>query len=76
MSELFTRAYWLDTLERVITTAAQTAIVGLGLGETTNAFEVDFQLLLGFAGGGALVALLTALAGVRRRSRQVNGGRG
>lgn len=62
MRNLFTVAFWRDATERAIKTAAQSAILGLGLGEGLNLFDVDPMLMLGFAGGGALLSLLTSIA--------------
>jgi len=62
-------AFWIDLLERGIKTAAQSVILGLGLGEGFNAFDVDWQLALGFAGGGFLLSALTSLASVATTSK-------
>lgn len=68
MSALFTRQFWIEAADRAIKSAAQGVILGLGLGEGLNAFEVDWQLGLGFAAGGAVLSLLTSIAnaGARR----------
>ncbi len=59
---MFTVAFWRDAVERALKTAAQAVILGLGLGEGFNAFDVDWQLALGFAIGGAVLSLLTSVA--------------
>ncbi len=59
---MFTVAFWRDAVERALKTAAQAVILGLSLGEGFNAFEVDWQLALGFAIGGAVLSLLTSIA--------------
>ncbi len=59
---MFTVAFWRDAGERALKTAAQAVILGLSLGEGFNAFDVDWQLGLGFALGGALLSLLTSVA--------------
>ena len=59
---MFTVAFWRDAVERALKTAAQAVILGLSLGEGFNAFEVDWQLALGFAIGGAVLSLLTSVA--------------
>lgn len=61
---MFTLVFWKDTAERAITTAAQFVIGGMSLSDMgpVNAFALDWQLALGFAVGGAAMAVLTALA--------------
>lgn len=61
-SSMFSVAFWKDTLERSIKTAAQGVLLGLSIGEGFNVFNVDPMLALGFAGGGALLSLLTSIA--------------
>ncbi len=62
---MFTVAFWRDAVERALKTAAQAVILGLSLGEGFNAFEVDWQLALGFAIGGAVLSLLTSVASIK-----------
>lgn len=59
---MFTVQFWKETLERAIKTFAQSILLGTGLGEGLNLFDVDFGLALGFGGGGALLSLLTSVA--------------
>lgn len=59
---MWSAAYWLEVLDRAVKSAAQAVILGLGLGEGLNAFEVDWMLALGFAIGGAALSVLTSLA--------------
>jgi hypothetical protein len=59
---MLTWRFWREALERAVKTAAQATILGLGLGEGFNAFDVDPMLALGFAGGGFLLSILTSLA--------------
>ena len=54
-------AFWKETLDRGVKSAAQAVILGLGLGEGLNAFAVDWQLALGFALGGAFLSVLTSV---------------
>lgn len=61
---LFTKTFWLDAVERAAKTAAQFAIGGLGLGEITNAWTIDWQLGVGFAVTGAVLSLLTSVASI------------
>ena len=58
---MWTLAYWKETTDRGIKSAAQAVILGLGLGEGLNAFAVDWKLALGFALGGAFLSVLTSL---------------
>ena len=58
---MFTVSFWKDALERAVKTAAQAVILGLGLGEGFNAFEVDWGLAAGFAAGGAILSVLTSV---------------
>lgn len=56
--------FWREALERAAKTAAQGVILGLGMGEGFNLFDVDPMMALGFAGGGALLSLLTSVGTV------------
>lgn len=58
---MWTIAYWKETADRAIKSAAQAVLLGLGLGEGLNAFDIDWQLALGFALGGAFLSLLTSV---------------
>ena len=62
MSSIFTVQFWRETLERAIKTAAQSTILALGIGEGFNVFSMDWKLAAGFAGGGLILSVLTALA--------------
>lgn len=66
---MFTKAFWKDAGERVIKSSAQAVLLGLGLGEGFNAFDMDWMLAGGFALGGAVLSLLTSIA-----SAPVSGG--
>lgn len=60
---LFTKAFWADTSERVVSTAAQAVAATWGTAVVfPNAFDLDYQVLAGVAAGGALAALVKALA--------------
>ena len=59
---IWTKTFWKATAERAIRTAAQAAILVLG-GEQINVISVDWVDTLGFAAGGAVLAVLTALVG-------------
>lgn len=62
MRALFTRNFWLDAVERALKTGAQFVIGGLGLGEITDAFAVDWRLGVGFGITGLALSLLTSIA--------------
>lgn len=57
---MFTRAFWRDTAERAIATAAQSAIAVLGV-DAFDLLQVDAAGVVGVAAGGALLAVLKAL---------------
>jgi hypothetical protein len=60
---LFTKAFWADTTERVISTAAQAVVAVVAAAQVTpNAFTLDYKVLAGVAAGGAIAALAKALA--------------
>lgn len=60
---MFTLLFWRETLERAIKTAAQSAILAIGASiAPVNVLALDIMVVLGFAGGGALLSLLTSLA--------------
>ena len=58
---MFTKSFWLETVDRLVKSAALGVILGLGLAEGFNLFEMDGAAALGFAGGAALLSLLTSL---------------
>ncbi len=58
---MWTIIFWKETADRAIKTAAQAVLLGLGLGEGLNLFEVDPGLALGFALGGLFLSVLTSL---------------
>lgn len=70
---LTSRRFWTDTLERVIRTAAQVALVVFGVGTGADAAgvdlggleSVDWQGNLAVVGLSALFTLVTCLAGKR-----------
>lgn len=57
---LFTKQFWLGTLERAVKTFAQTA-VPLVTAEATGLIAVDWWLLLSVSGAAALVSVLTSV---------------
>jgi hypothetical protein len=61
---IFTPRFWVETAERAIKTAAQSAMLAFG---ASDAFGVDLFALaigpiFGFAMGGALLSVLTSIA--------------
>ncbi len=57
---MFTRRFWLDALERVVSTAAQSAVAAIG---TTAAVQaVDWRVVGGVTALAAVLALLKAVA--------------
>lgn len=62
MSVLFTKLFWLDTVERAVKTAAQAGLLSVGASEAFNLFTLDLKVFLGFAGGGALLSTLMSVA--------------
>lgn len=60
---LFTKAFWADTTERAVSTAAQAVVAVVGVDQVIpNAFTLDYKVLAGVAAGGALAALVKSLA--------------
>lgn len=58
---MWTLAFWKDTAERALKTAAQAVVLGLGLAQGANLFEMDFMAALGLAAGGAVLSVLTSI---------------
>ena len=56
------RKYYTDLVDRAVRTAAQAAVLSVGVESAqTNAFAIDIRLMLGMAIGGALLSALTTL---------------
>lgn len=60
---IFTRTFWTGALERALKTAGQVAVVSLGAGQM-NVFHADWRTVGGVALGGAVLSVLTSLAGI------------
>lgn len=73
---MWTLAFWKETADRGIKSAAQAVLLGLGLGEGLDAFAVDWRLALGFALGGlflsALTSVISAPFGVKGAASLIN----
>ena len=69
--QLFSRTFWIDTLERTVSSAAQGFLVGGGLGigaEATQAVDARYLPWLaaaGTAGGMAVATLAKCLAAIK-----------
>ncbi|AVO21636.1 holin [Mycobacterium phage TChen] len=69
MSDLFTRRFWEDALERIVSSAAQGFIVGGGVG-TATATSVDVRYFpwiaaASTAGGMAVMTFAKCLAAIK-----------
>ena len=57
------RDYYRDLADRAVKTAAQAAVLSIGVESAdVNAFAVDWKLMAGMAAGGAVLSLLTNVA--------------
>ncbi len=64
MSNLFTRAFWMELIERAVKTSAQ-FVIGAGiLGEGADLFNLDWSTVGSFALTGAILSALTSLASI------------
>lgn len=56
------RDYYTDLVDRAVRTAAQSAILSIGVDSVqANALSIDWTLMAGMAAGGALLSALTTL---------------
>lgn len=55
------RDYYTETIDRAFRTACQSAILVIGA-DQFNVISVDWPEVAGFAGGGAVLSLLTTFA--------------
>ena len=60
---IWTTAFWRATVERAVKTSAQSAVLAIGA-DQLNVLELDFVTVGGFAGGGALLSVLSTLASI------------
>lgn len=71
MASIFERAFWRDTVERVVSSAAQGFLVGGGLGgvaevaDAVDARYLPWMAALGTAGGMAVATLAKCIMAAR-----------
>lgn len=58
---MYTKKFWKDASERMVSSAANAVLLAVGANQV-NVLDLDAMILLGFAGGGALISFLKALA--------------
>ena len=61
---MFTKRFWKDASERAAKSAAQAALLSLGVGSATVGFDVittDWLFVASFTAGGALLSYLTSV---------------
>jgi len=58
---MLTPKFWIATFERAIKSAAQSALLVIGA-DKLDALAADWQMVASFAGGGAILSLLTSIA--------------
>jgi hypothetical protein len=61
---LWTKRFWQAVAERAVKTAAQSAVLVIGA-DQFNVINVDWLEVAGFAGGGAVLSVLTSVASAR-----------
>ena len=62
---MFTWRFWREAIERGIKSGAQAVVLAIGAAEGLNLFLLDFGLLVGAFGAGALLSVLTSVTTVR-----------
>lgn len=62
---MFTKQFWMDTAERVITTAAEVALVWLVGSATLDALTATWEQGLFLIGGAAVASLLKSILATR-----------
>lgn len=58
---VLTRAFWTATLERAISTAAQSVVLAIGA-DQLDVLQADWVTLAGFGAGGFVLTVLKSLA--------------
>lgn len=61
---MLTKRFWSEAFERAVKSSAQMAIAAFGAG-ATNLLEVPALTVLGAAGAGLVLSLLTSVASAR-----------
>jgi hypothetical protein len=61
---MFDHFFLVDTAERAVKTAAQSALLSIGA-DQANALTADWQTVASFALGGAVLSVLTSLASLK-----------
>ena len=61
---MLSKQFWLDALERGVSTAAQAVVLAV-TGDAFNVLNADWKTLGGAAAGGFALAILKALAASR-----------
>lgn len=56
-----TKNFWIESLERAVKTAAQSALSAMGM-EAINVLTVDWIQVVGLAGGGFVLSILSSIA--------------
>lgn len=59
---MFTKKFWLGTLERSVATAAEVVVAYFGVGEIFNAFSANWADAGGIAVGAFVLTILKSLA--------------
>jgi hypothetical protein len=59
---IWTLDYWKTTGELALRSAAQFALVGMGVGPVTDAWHLPWKVTVGMAVSGAIVSVLTSLS--------------
>lgn len=69
---MFTQLFWKDTIERVVSTAAQAALGVLTADNLTGLANIDFKAGLSIVGGAAVASFLKALIAGKYASNNVS----
>lgn len=63
---LWTKKYWMDTIERIVSTVAEVILAAFGTDKVAGAsFQIAARYYLGLAVGAAIVTLVKCLAATR-----------
>jgi hypothetical protein len=57
---MWTRAFWLDTLERAVKTFAQAVVAGIGA-NAVGVMDLDWVVIVSVSATAALVSVLTSI---------------